>query len=148
MACDIHGWIEFNYFGHNEKLNKEVGPYWYPAVDIGMIADRNYRMFARLFGVRNNFDYTPRFANRGFPEKDKFHAEDVRDKNFKQWEADGHSMTHVYYNEIQKWLEDGLYKYKDGSMLTEGWKQIFDMMKVLAETKGTQNVRLVVWFDN
>jgi hypothetical protein len=80
MGCDIHGWIEIRLPGLDE---------WLKVVHAGLIFDREYKMFACLFGVRNYWNLRPLFAMRGRPfDSDK--RETVL----------GHSATFATYREL------------------------------------------------
>jgi len=60
MGTDIHGFIEFRLDGGLE--------YWHTAVDIGSVAERYYKLFGYLFGIRELIDkYLPVAAGRGLP---------------------------------------------------------------------------------
>lgn len=141
MGCDVHGWIEADYFGKYKETKQESGyTAYYPYVDIRMLADRNYKLFGDLFGVRADDSSKKLFANRGLPPIEKFHEKDWRDINSKDWKADGHSHTYVYWNELKPHLSQ--------IAVSEGWQIIFEIMESIAKVRGDKNVRLVCWFDN
>lgn len=90
MGCDIHGYVEI----------KQDGKWHIQEPIYGM---RNYAIFAKLFGVRNHFDYEPLAQDRGLPEDT---AEDI-----KFWAGDygldGHSHSYITAKELEQigWKE-------------------------------------------
>jgi hypothetical protein len=103
---------------------------------INIIAERNYRVFGRLFGVRAKESVIPIAPNRGVPD-DTSNPEGVY-VNVEG--AVGH--TWLTWNEIENIVS------VENLDESPGWSLIFSTMKSLSIIYGSQNVRLVVSFDN
>ena len=130
MGCDIHGWVEYRFEYGDGKVSQ-----WHTGIHAGNILDRNYEMFAKIFGVRGENDEEGEFGCRGLPRKLSWRV----DEEYKKGAADYHSETHCTAKElfsVQKESED------------PDWNVLFVLVFVLTSFYGEDNVRLVVWFDN
>ena len=139
MGADIHGWVEAKSVWLDDDAD------WFALINAGMLLDRNYAAFARLFGVRN-YDNLPVLAHdRGFPAslscavKQEIKAitekEDVLRLNGELF----HSATWATWEELQTvdWLP-----------FDESFRILRQLMEVLAQSKSFSQIRLVVWFDS
>jgi hypothetical protein len=123
MGTDILGWVEI-------RLKKN--DFWIGVVKIDYLVERNYRMFDLLFGGRSgNFD-TALAAKRGRPFP---LSGEVDERGYSE------ELTWITWNELEAvdWSQHE-------SFLTEGWRSLFDMMRVLANRSDVSEVRLVVDF--
>ncbi|HKS71284.1 MAG TPA: hypothetical protein VJQ45_12745 [Ktedonobacterales bacterium] len=157
MGTDISGWVETRKAGSN---------WWDAAIHIDDIVYRQYGMFASLFGMRNGAPGAEVFRaiapNRGVPPG----ASEYFSADFNGF---GVGETWVLWSELAAidWDEEGEEEYIDeeplhivyaepgpgrrparrGDFLNGGWATLFQMMALLAEQFGADNVRLSVWFD-
>jgi len=136
MGCDIHGWVEIKPYNWNKE-------YWNAVFDIDHL-ERNYLMFARLFGVRLA-EIKAIAPNRGLPPNGTH--DDWRKIDTTYWEADGHSHSWISLEEIIT-NEKILLEPKLPQMSFPKWEMLFNIMKELGKVYGVENVRLVAWFDN
>lgn len=144
MTCDIHGWVEVR------KFKDQQGGEFYSIIKIDYLVEQNYKVFAYLFGIRNDFYFKPKFATRGLPEYSKWQKEsDHRTeksetvKDFEAWGIDAHSPTFATYKEIKEILPQ--LNLVNNS---QGWLALFAMMYDLNSKYADEDIRLVVWFDN
>jgi hypothetical protein len=117
MSTDIAGWVEI-------KRND----IWFGIVRLLPIMRRNYKMFDFLFGGRSD-NYDDAIAgNRGTPD-------DLSD------DAKPYCETWIMWSEIQAidWS-----KHED--IMSDDWRDLFKIMKILAENGFSHDVRLVVYF--
>ncbi|MFA4798599.1 hypothetical protein [Pyrococcus kukulkanii] len=126
MGVDAYGWIE---------VRDQV---WVPAVKITHLADRNYELFSRVFGItENGIKDDAIIGLRGLPEDA---SPDVRD-NYNEFKPEPYASW-MTYDEFKELVYP---EVKDCT--TPDWELVFKLMKDLAEKYGDYNVRLVVWFD-
>ena len=156
MGCDIHGYVEQDFFAEYEKQEHQS---WYSVVSLDMVAERNYKIFNKLFGVRGDSDNGIAY-NRGLPKdeeeqnkpKDSESNWDERPNSvidLEKWGSDAHSVSYIYWDEIKDVLDNDFDSllYEGSNDIPFGWKFVFDSMKRLAKRKGSKGVRMVVWFD-
>ena len=141
MGCDIHGWVEVRPYRSGRD-------YWRSVVNINYW-ERNYLIYARLFGVRNSFGVIPIAASRGLPITSKYANEEPepRDIDVQKWEGDGHSHSWILFTEFEDDLQEIIKPYKHYNNYDKWWR-LYQIMSLLAEQYGKDNVRIVVWFDN
>jgi hypothetical protein len=161
MGVDISGWVETRYAGIEG---------WYGAIRIQNIVNRQYGMYASLFGVRNSDDgkatEVGRFraiaAGRGAPPS--LSAEYVEERDTYggavgetwvlwselaaiDWDEEGEDYIgetdHLQYDEPGP----GIRRERREDHLNGWWAKLFKLMAVLAEQFGADNVRLSVWFN-
>jgi hypothetical protein len=124
MGTDITGWVEV-------KRNE----HWFGVIKINALVKRNYQMFDFLFSGRSD-DYLAALASkRGIP--DDCSPEVQTHIGY----GEGHSGTWIGWQEIQAvdWS-------KHDSILTDDWRCLFEMMRLLANQDFINDVRLVVDF--
>jgi len=133
MGTDVQGYVEINTIKNSEE------DIWFDIINIEIIAERNYEVFGKLFGVRASKEVIPLAPSRGIPDKtsDKERILDEKYKTivYQSW---------VNWNELSKFLSNHNFEEK----LYFGWHFIFTSMSELAKEYGGENVRLVVAFDN
>ncbi|WP_428242711.1 hypothetical protein [Gynuella sp.] len=106
-------------------------------VKIGVITERNYEIFGKLFGVRTEKSVKPLAAKRGIPANTS-----NRD------ELDENKESIVFHSWVD-WEElKGFLPNINICPELSGWSFIFSSMERLAEEYGNKNVRLIVAFDN
>jgi hypothetical protein len=156
MGVDIHGWVE---------IRPPKWEWWTAAIRIDDIVQRNYAMFASLFGIRNYRDFgdapnlDPEHASarehgrfraiapgRGEPPRASEHYS--RERNV----GDVVGETWVLWSELAviDWAEEGenlIEHERRGDHLNGGWDALFKLMEILAGQFGAENVRLAVSFD-
>lgn len=146
MGCDIHLHAEV-------KIDGEWHAYSAPHIL------RNYRLFARLAGVRSRDGIKPISDPRGLPED----ASVVTKHHSDHWGIDGHSHSWISAEEIallddtreewdyppgkdsESWMRYGcsdLFGYFYGNSWS-GWTKYPE-----DRPKGIEDVRFVFWFDN
>ncbi len=137
MGCDIYGWVEVNTWPKVE--------FWEPIINCDFLR-RNYNMFAYLFGVRNYMNINPIAKERGLPENV---SEEYADR-FKD-NPDIHSTSWISLEELNK-IDWNNIEGEEGEKLDLisdlSWRVFFDLIKILGEKYGVDNVRMVVGFDN
>jgi len=131
MGTDIHGFIQVYDYG------------WRNMVNIGEIGDRDYDLFAYLFGVRNYSNYKPHFANRGFPDE-------FNDEKLKEMYIEGyyHSVTYVNYNELKELSFTDINDKEDKDDMKSCIKYYLKFMEALAVKYDPDSIRMIVWFDS
>ena len=141
MGCDIHLHIEIKLNGKWEHLGN-------PNID------RNYRLFAKMAGVRNYNNVTPISGPKGLPENlttlTKFDAD--------YWEGDMHTASWLDANEIAEMSAflDGLNTEKERYDLEWNVLHCYLFGNSFAgldkypeeNQKCVTDVRFVFWFDN
>lgn len=183
MGCDIHFFVErfTDNYEHNgpksdaEKRDNKIQelvpekrePKWvsaddwidkvtYFSVNNPIYDDRNYYVFAVLAGVRNSYQVSPLFPDRGVPEDISYPVKCV----FDSWEGDSHSETFFTLKELLDvdWSKyNGVMEFKDnyGEKKTitvdrTGWLDdipiIIDKLKNIDDDPN--KVRCVIFFDN
>ncbi|MGH2344311.1 MAG: hypothetical protein ACRDG4_03735 [Chloroflexota bacterium] len=165
MGCDILGWVEIRWNGG-----------WHGAIWITTLVGRDYNAFECLFGVRGKFTFRPIASRRGFPpdmsDEAKWAATGLPfDDAFGFTSAEvqaglplgHHSPSWITFAEIkaidltERALESPVPAYLQkqgwlvqlptrGDVLGPDWQRLFKLMAALAETRGDEDVRMVVWF--
>jgi hypothetical protein len=168
VTTDIYGWVE-------TRSPPEV--YWDAAIQIRHIVHRQYGMFASLFGVRNTSrTSTSGYIGNGVTTVGRFRAiapgrgvpEGASEQYAETFDSAGIGATWVLWSELAAidWEEEGedyldegpphevhaepgpgRRRERRGDYLHGGWVTLFELMRVLAEQFGADNVRLSVWFD-
>ena len=145
MGCDIHPHVEVKINGRWEHYNA-------PNVL------RNYRLFAKMAGVRNypDFEITPICEPRGLPGD----ASTVTKFSADRDGCDGHSHSYLTADEFAQlvgWYEDeghypgekvGAFWFEDQFGFLFG-NSIAGFAKYPSDRPpGLEDVRVVFWFDN
>jgi hypothetical protein len=129
MGTDVDGYVEISTI---ELSDEDL---WFEVLNINIIAERNYSIFGKLFGVRASENVVPIALNRGVPE------------NTSNPENLGVNIEHQFgyswltWNEIEK-IVSTIATIDEAP----GWTLIFSTMQSLASIYGSKNVRLVVSF--
>ena len=133
MGTDIDGYIEIN------AIRESENDQWYEIVKIGIIAERSYEIFGKLFGVRAEDEVQPLAPSRGVPEgtSNKNELGEYKEDNKEGLVC----QSWVDWDELSAFL----LKINIHPALS-GWKVIFSSMEILAQKYGGKNVRLVVAF--
>lgn len=147
MGTDIHGWVEV-------RLSGRFPPdEWHGIVRIDALVERDYRVFAQLFGIRNDERLVPLAARRGLPidvSQDFLDAEDVGPNNPLEgvsW-ISWRELTGDVSTESGAMVSEGDFSASQRLAKTgRGWQLVFRMMELLSVAYGTDSVRLVVYFD-
>ncbi len=124
MGTDVHGYLEYNTIEFSDEDS------WVKMMDIGLIVERDYDVFAVLFGVRLKEGITPIAFDRGIPVE-KIYKNELSGLN---------KVTRISWKE--------LYPIINNWKQLIGWSTLFSVMKILSAQCGSENVRLVVGFDN
>lgn len=110
MGTDIHGWIETRDIDDEKWI--AVTPLFFP------LANRNYGIFANLFGVRNGEGFRPIAPERGLPEDCSVEVKADFTKVIEAFPQEIYGATWITCGEIKAidWEEPGtariLNKYK------------------------------------
>jgi hypothetical protein len=138
MGCDIH-------FHSEVKIKGKW--YHYAKLSIG----RNYNLFAKMAGVRNEGrDIIPISKNRGIPKDATF----LTKYDYKLWEVDAHSANWLNAKEIvelENWWhknspKDVWFEDEFGYLFGNSWGGI---IRYPNDTKeGVEDIRFIFWFDN
>ena len=146
MTTDIHGWVEVRKFKDQDGQGE-----FYSAIKIDHFVEKNYKVFAYLFGIRNNFYFKPKLGQRGLPHYEQFqiHSKCHNEKSetlqdLQNWGVDAHDATYVTYKELKEILP----RLVSDKVVTQGWLALFAMMYDLNAIYNDEDIRLVVWFDN
>jgi hypothetical protein len=102
MGTDIDGWVETLVSEYETAHGREE--LWHEILSIGQFVNREYLMFASLFGVRNKDNiFHPIAANRGLPP---FPSD--ASKRLQEWGCE--NITWIGWDEIQAidWTEKSL----------------------------------------
>lgn len=142
MGCDIHLHTEV-------KINGTWHHYGIPNVD------RNYTLFAKMAGVRNNGEVEPIAEPRGLPPD----VTGLTQFDSDHWNGDGHSHSYLLANEIvqlKEWIEGERDRLSDrstwwqsrmfGYLFGNDWTDF--MQYPTDRPKGLEDIRFVFWFDN
>lgn len=146
MGCDIRGVVEINTRGRGDS-DTDREDWWCVLTNVMIWVERNYEMFARLFGVRDRHGIQPVAPDRGLPDdrSDELEAELDWYRDRPPGDLFGtvefHSPSWITLATLQ---EIDL----DEEIVTPGWERLFTVMELFAEEYGAENVRLVAWFDN
>ncbi len=133
MGTDVQGYVEIN------TINISEEDIWFNIIDIEIIAERNYEVFGKIFGIRTSKEGNPLAPSRGIPPNTS-NKEKILDKKhntvvYQSW---------VNWSELSEFLSNNSFKEE----LLHGWQFIFSSMAELAKQYGSENIRLVVAFDN
>ena len=138
MGCDIHF--------HSEV---KIGGVWHHYEHRQI--DRNYDLFAKMAGVRNERSIEPISMPKGFPEDATIVS--VVHKNY--WEDDGHSHSWLSAEEIKElyawikkhWGKHAIETYQEfGYLFGIHWKEFqANDPQVL---NNLEDIRFVFFFDN
>ncbi|RYE29091.1 MAG: hypothetical protein EOP48_32885 [Sphingobacteriales bacterium] len=131
MGTNIVGYIEIN------SIKESGEDIWFEITKIDVVAERNYKIFGNLFGIRLETGVNALAASRGVPRG-------TSNSNTLSCKSDtfvGHTWANWRELKLAKNL---IYSYPESS----GWGFIFDSMEMLSKKYGEENVRLVVAFDN
>lgn len=152
MGCDIHGTIEVKQsdLGGGDGL-------WYTVGKLDLLLRRSYDHFSHLFGVRY-YEGKHEIEARGydgFMEPKRLYGErglphdmaDTTRREYGEWEADAHSETWGYHDEIAGGMK------ATSLMDNEAWAAALEMSQTASDHFGADDyidgqVRWVVWFDN
>jgi hypothetical protein len=130
MGTDVKGYVEISTIILSDE------DYWFEVLKINIIAERNYGVFGRLFGVRAKEGVVPIAPNRGVPDSTS---------NPEEVYVDVESVVcHTWLT----WDEIEYIVSPENLGELPGWSLIFTTMNSLSKIYGSQNVRLVVAFDN
>jgi len=122
-----------------------------------IITHRNYAMYANLFGILNSWQlYQPIIGIRGMPpDASRELIEKFREVKDNGLMTDKIQLTWITWREIEAvdWdesngkvdIETGSPRYRREAR-SEEWNLLFDLMRILADNYGDDNVRLIVWF--
>ena len=131
MGTDVHGYIEINTIKESDE------DFWCEIIDVSIIAERDYQIFGKLFGVRATEDTEIIAKSRGIP------LGTANRESLVEYEES--MVCHSWVN----WYEiEGLLPKVIVREISWGWSFIFSSMASLSEKYGGNNVRLVVVFDN
>lgn len=124
MGTDITGWVE---------IEKNVR--WFGIVRIQVLMGRNYRMFNFLFGGRSeNFDEAVA-GNRGVPNPASREVQD-------HWGGlPGYASSWITWKELEQ-INWSIHQ----DILSDDWRRLFEIMRILSEDAEVSEVRLVVDF--
>jgi hypothetical protein len=133
MGLDMYGWIEVN----NNNY------WWAGVINIDFITPRTYSVFYKLFGFTYaEQDLEPIAPARGLPEK---YSDAVKNSFFDENnELDYRGVSWVLWSEIKDRVD---WIIKEPFVSHYNWNTLFNLMLVLAETYGDENVRLVAGFS-
>lgn len=131
MGTDIYGYIEINTI---EESGEDV---WHEMIDISLIAERNYDIFGKLFGVRATEEINILAKSRGIP------LDTANRKSLMEYEEDIVYHSWANWSEIEEFLAKVTIRE-----IPWGWSFIFSSMASLSEKWCGNNIRLVVMFDN
>lgn len=127
MGCDIHAHIEVKVEGRWEH-------YSCPPIQ------RNYRLFARICGVRNSGNITPISDPRGLPTDLSL----ITQKCYNFMKCDAHSATWLSGKELDNlcdWADDPALGYLNGNG--------FDLRgDSTGHPASFEDCRFICWFDN
>lgn len=131
MGTNIIGYIEINSVSESEE------DIWFEITKIDVLAERDYEIFAQLFGVRSETQIAAIAASRGIPKSTSNPSSLTCPKNT----FVGHSWANwSELKSVRSLIES------NGEAL--GWQFIFQSMELLSKRYAENNVRLVVAFDN
>lgn len=139
MGCDIHLHIELKVKGKWIHYNN-------PSIV------RDYRLFAKMGGVRNDEEYTLPICNpKGLPED----ISEITFIAYKKWEDDGHNFSWLSSDEIcllSDWLKyldiplDLEYNILRSYLFDNSYKEFFNFPEDYPSD--LEDFRFVFWFDN
>jgi hypothetical protein len=136
MGCDIHCYAE--------TYNIKTKEYEFLPNELdennSWFSDRNYVRFSIMAGVRNDNYIKPIATPRKFPQDA---CDEIKEKK-KSWDADAHSHSFLWLNEIIEYRPTKKCKIENFDSETF-WG---DELERLKEYNHYEPVRLVFWFDN
>lgn len=150
MSTDVSGVIECRP-GARLWGPEDEDSVWEAGVDLFVLNVGNaYAGLACLFGIRNSFGFRPLAEGRGFPD-------DASDGLCSEFAAYGgpervHGTTWLTWAELEAtdWSEtdaSGTRSRAAAAGPGTDWGRVWRVMAILGEIHGSENVRLVVWFD-
>jgi len=102
-------------------------------------------MFSIFAGVRNSRNIIPIASPKGLPKDISWVAKWEAEED----EADAHTHSWLTWKEIKTYDWD---RHIEGNKLIDKlpvhYRALFKEMEFLAETFGSEGVRIVFWFDN
>jgi len=167
MGIDIQGWVEV------ETFADESEEWWIGVINIAPLINRNYEMFASLFGARNRAGFMPIAEKRGIPPFASPQSGtlqqivtltsltwvgwwEIQAMNWMEKSIHPVSVSYTYQGTTQvrrlgNWGQEADEVRKElitrGDALDADWKFLFALMEQLAQRFGSHEVRLVVGFD-
>ena len=162
MGCDIHIRTEVKRYRSNDKERQNgvwicadkfvvnhdhilYGEEERYSVENEIYEDRNYRLFAVLAGVRNNYDVTPISPPRGLPVD----ASDETKQYHNSYGSDAHSESFLTLEELEQ------YQHWEHPIHGDLFKGTIDKLRNLTRQHSypeyeirADDVRIVFWFDN
>ena len=130
MSYDISGYIEVN--NHSR---------WCSMVDLGPLLLNPVEESNLLFGLAKHPVDKPYFGDRGIPEDCSKEVAEVfeENENYKEFDyGDEQFFTYALWSEIEPVLNIN-------SIERNEWRLIFNLAKMLSESLGSTNVRIVLW---
>ena len=127
MGCDIDLFLEYK-----NPITDEWMPFGY-----GYFIPRNYEMFAKMAGVRDNGQETI-FQPKGFPEN----ISEYVNAMYKQYEGEYHNVSWLNKEEFEICING----YKGSPMDIIEYKAILVSMELFEENK--IETRIIFWFFN
>ncbi|MEU8484196.1 hypothetical protein [Streptomyces sp. NPDC048641] len=149
MSTDVSGMIECRP-GARLWGPDDEDSVWEVAIDIFLLNRGNaYDGLACLFGVRNSFGFRPLAEGRGLPDD----TSDGLRSEFAGYGGprDVHGTTWLTWAELRTtdWQEtnsSGTRTRASAAGDDTDWGRVWNVMRILSEIHGAENVRLVVWF--
>ncbi|MFD8292363.1 hypothetical protein ACFV2B_29640 [Streptomyces lavendulae] len=149
MSTDVSGMIECRP-GARPWGPDDEDTVWEVAIDLLLLNRGNaYDGLACLFGIRNYFGFRPLAEGRGFPDD----ASDGLRDEFADCGGPRyvHGTTWLTWAELEAtdWQEtdtSGTRTRASAAGVDTDWGRVWDVMRILGEVHGAENVRLVVWF--
>ncbi|MGW1640463.1 hypothetical protein [Streptomyces lavendulae] len=149
MSTDVSGMIECRP-GARLWGPDDEDTVWEVAIDLLLLNGGNaYDGLACLFGIRNYFGFRPLAEGRGFPDD----ASDGLRDEFADCGGPRyvHGTTWLTWAELETtdWQEtdtSGTRTRASAAGVDTDWGRVWDVMRILGEVHGAENVRLVVWF--
>ncbi|MFD8020440.1 hypothetical protein ACFV6G_08440 [Streptomyces lavendulae] len=149
MSTDVSGMIECRP-GARLWGPDDEDTVWEVAIDLLLLNRGNaYDGLACLFGIRNYFGFRPLAEGRGFPDD----ASDGLRDEFADCGGPRyvHGTTWLTWAELETtdWQEtdtSGTRTRASAAGVDTDWGRVWDVMRILGEVHGAENVRLVVWF--
>ncbi|MEV6437464.1 hypothetical protein [Streptomyces anulatus] len=149
MSTDISGMIECRPGARIWGLDDEDSV-WEVGIDLYLLNQGNaYDGLACLFGIRNSYGFRPLAEDRGFPDD----ASDGLREEFAGYGGppDVYGTTWLTWAELDttNWQEtclSGTRTRASAAGIDTDWGRVWNVMRILSEVHGAENVRLVAWF--
>ncbi|WP_404950926.1 hypothetical protein HFP69_35960 [Streptomyces sp. ARC12] len=149
MSTDISGMIECRPGARIWGLDDEDSV-WEAGIDLYLLNQGNaYDGLACLFGIRNSYGFRPLAEGRGFPDD----ASDALREEFAGYGGppDVYGTTWLTWAELNAtdWQEtniSGTRTRASAAGIDTDWGRVWNVMRILSEVHGAENVRLVAWF--